>query len=378
MGEITAMATIASATARFHACDHSKHWRTPPLTGYSPYLRIVQQILTLQVACFRGNQERNLKEIEEGGELKYEVLFCGSQPVGVVVYQKGYIFKVQNLEVREDDLCHAALLIDRVKGLAQRNYSARIELTLSGEPKKIIGLLQKKDFGAQSVLKNIYKPGVNEIIFGHKVTREEVESLLVEVREETSAPESRFPEKSKAKRKKGSELEEEEGSAGPPSKKRGTETDYQKDREASNFDPREERRARRERVASQSMSHEPPTPKLALYRTNLKQKDIDQIKSGEKTIEVKIECGVFLKYKPGDLVQFSDKKAQADGVLCTIVSIRKYPSFEELFQQEDFKKCLPDAQSLEDAVSVYHAIPGSVKKAVRFGVIAIEFRKKPA
>jgi len=126
------------------------------------------------------------------------------------------------------------------------------------------------------------------------------------------------------------------------------------------------------------VSPEPPTPNVVVHKTNLKQKDIDQIKSGEKTIEGRINCGIFLRYKPGDQVRFSDKKAPEDGVLCTISAIRQYLSFEDLLQQEGFEKCLPDVGSLEDAVSFYNAIAGSVKKVAKYGVMAMELLKSPS
>ncbi len=142
------MAIIASTTARPHACDHSKYWLTPSLTGDSRYLNIVQQVLTQQVAPFCGNQERNLKEIKEGGEWKYEVLFYDDWPVGLVVYRRaGCILEVKNLEAKEDGAStasHATFLINRVKALAPENLSIRICLTVSGGSPKITEFLPKE------------------------------------------------------------------------------------------------------------------------------------------------------------------------------------------------------------------------------------------
>ena len=101
----------------------------------------------------------------------------------------------------------------------------------------------------------------------------------------------------------------------------------------------------------------------------LKQQYLLQIKSGLKTIEGRISSGQILGYRAGQRIKFFN---QQTSVICQIKAIRKYKGFPEMLAAEGFQKCLTDVRTLEQAVSVYHAIPSYQERAARSGVAAIE------
>lgn len=115
------------------------------------------------------------------------------------------------------------------------------------------------------------------------------------------------------------------------------------------------------------------------HQMNLKEKYLHQIKIGQKTIEGRIFSGKVLQMRPGDVVQFNSLQNTEDHVECHISAIEKYTSFEEMLSQCGYQNCLPDVNSLQEAINVYHQFPQYFERAKESGVAAIHFRleKKP-
>jgi ASC-1-like (ASCH) protein len=111
------------------------------------------------------------------------------------------------------------------------------------------------------------------------------------------------------------------------------------------------------------------------HQTTLKKQYIKLIQSGQKTIEGRINSGMFKAFREGDRVRFFYTQSPHDDALCLIKKVTRYKSFDEMLRAEGFKKCLPDVYSLDAAVRVYDNIPGYAEKARQFGVLAIEIEK---
>lgn len=97
------------------------------------------------------------------------------------------------------------------------------------------------------------------------------------------------------------------------------------------------------------------------------------IKNGQKTVEGRINNGLFARLVPGEILRFFCGTEQ---VLCTITAIKKYPSFAKMLELEGVKPCLPNVHSLEAGVKIYDAIPHYAEKAKRFGVLAIHIKRE--
>ena len=124
-----------------------------------------------------------------------------------------------------------------------------------------------------------------------------------------------------------------------------------------------------------------PTMTPKIHSATLMRKYILQIRDGvrgvdrvlrKKTIEGRINSGMFLNFKVNDLVRFFYYTDPRDDVVCRITKIVKYSCFREMLSGEGVQNCLADVSNLEDAVRIYDNIPGYREKAARFGVLAIQ------
>ena len=103
----------------------------------------------------------------------------------------------------------------------------------------------------------------------------------------------------------------------------------------------------------------------------LKKIYVNQIKRGDKTIEGRINSGMFNKLKAGDKLRFFYFQNQQDDAICKIKNIKFYNSFSEMLNNEDYRKCIPDAYDKESAIRAYDSIPGYIERAKKSGVLAL-------
>lgn len=101
------------------------------------------------------------------------------------------------------------------------------------------------------------------------------------------------------------------------------------------------------------------------------QQFIHPIRSGAKTIEGRINAGNPATFKVGDKIRFLCPPNEADDVHCTIVKIEPFASFREMLEKTNFTYCIPSSNTLEEALAVYHSIPGYKERAKEHGVLAI-------
>lgn len=101
------------------------------------------------------------------------------------------------------------------------------------------------------------------------------------------------------------------------------------------------------------------------------QQFIEPIRNGDKSIEGRIHSGKPATFKSGDTIRFICPSNENDEVFCTIAKIESYSSFREMLEKTDYKKCIPSASTLEEALTVYHSIPDYKERAKEHGVLAI-------
>jgi ASC-1-like (ASCH) protein len=147
-------------------------------------------------------------------------------------------------------------------------------------------------------------------------------------------------------------------------RKRGREDDEE---EAAQPGPAHvDKRERKEPSKPVQFRQERELPPLGV---TLKKMYIHQIRSGVKTIEGRINSGMFQNVQVGRLMRFFYFSDQSDDVVCRITKVAKYKSFTDMLQIEGFRQCVNEARDLTQAIQIYDGIPGYREKAQRFGVI---------
>jgi ASC-1-like (ASCH) protein len=103
------------------------------------------------------------------------------------------------------------------------------------------------------------------------------------------------------------------------------------------------------------------------YEVKVKEPYFTYIKNGTKKVEGRLNKGEFLEMRVGDLIL-------TNGILMLeILNISIYKTFREMIQQEGIKNVIPDANSLDEAESVYYNFYTKTEEE-KFGVIAIQIK----
>jgi len=107
-----------------------------------------------------------------------------------------------------------------------------------------------------------------------------------------------------------------------------------------------------------------------LYKSHRVESYFDFIKNEIKTIEGRIKKGLYRELKVGDEIQIFNIE-ELESVRALVKDIRNYDSFEELLNNEEIKKVLPNVDSVDEGVVVYREFYTEDQEK-EFGVIAIE------
>ncbi|MBN1585714.1 GNAT family N-acetyltransferase [Candidatus Uhrbacteria bacterium] len=109
-----------------------------------------------------------------------------------------------------------------------------------------------------------------------------------------------------------------------------------------------------------------------LRTIRVKKRFFDFIKSGEKTLEVRVGYDTIRGIKKGENIRFLTYE---ESLIVKVIDKREYPSFKETLKNEPFGKIVPDADSATTAFGILKSFYGDQKEAL--GVIVIEFRTFP-
>jgi ASC-1-like (ASCH) protein/ribosomal protein S18 acetylase RimI-like enzyme len=106
------------------------------------------------------------------------------------------------------------------------------------------------------------------------------------------------------------------------------------------------------------------------YVRNLRIRDhyLQMIKEGRKTLEIRVAYEHLKSIKAGDVLRLLSSK---DEVMCDVLGVRTYPSFERMLARERSSRALPDVKPGE-ALRRLRGIYPRAKE--RLGVIVIELR----
>lgn len=109
---------------------------------------------------------------------------------------------------------------------------------------------------------------------------------------------------------------------------------------------------------------------------------LDDIITGRKTVEGRLNKGKFAEYTVGDTVSLRRDIRGDDGILrdgtpgatvVEVVAIRTYPDFLSMVTAEGFLNVIPSAASAQEAADEYNRYY-SAKDQKRYGVLAIQVR----
>jgi len=103
--------------------------------------------------------------------------------------------------------------------------------------------------------------------------------------------------------------------------------------------------------------------------------------AGDKDIEGRLRWKKFLNVKVGDVISlredlYDENHQEVDTVarhvaVC-VKEVIDYPGFRQMLEELGFRRAIPDAETIEDAVAVYHRFYAPEQEAA-YGVRAIVF-----
>lgn len=119
----------------------------------------------------------------------------------------------------------------------------------------------------------------------------------------------------------------------------------------------------------------PPRSGPGPLQVTLRKIYIHAIRDGRKTVEGRVNGGMFKNLSVGRTMRFFYFANTQDDVVCRVVRINQYPSFRKMVEMEDYRACVPEATSVDHAALLYERIPGYAEKAQQHGVLAIHIEK---
>lgn len=108
-----------------------------------------------------------------------------------------------------------------------------------------------------------------------------------------------------------------------------------------------------------------------MHKLNVKEKYYNLLKSGKKTIELRLFDDKRKKIKVGDYIEFSNCSDANDNFSAQVVNLHRADSFIELCQKIDCQKAgFSNNNELINALEEFY----SQEKQKEFGVVGIEIK----
>lgn len=110
-----------------------------------------------------------------------------------------------------------------------------------------------------------------------------------------------------------------------------------------------------------------------LHKMRLNSGPFEKIKSGRKTIELRLNDEKRSKVQVGDFIEFSHIDKPELKIQVRVTALHHFDSFKELFSELPEEKCgfKPDEPIADDHMDEYYPI----EKQEKYGALGIEFRK---
>ena len=111
-------------------------------------------------------------------------------------------------------------------------------------------------------------------------------------------------------------------------------------------------------------------PKSDYYLSIISTKQhpyIELITEGKKKAEGRVYSEKIRKFSANKTLCLYNKVSY---VLCRIISLNVYKTFEEMLHQEGISNMLPFTDSFDEAIKIYNSFPGS-ERVKTYGAVAI-------
>lgn len=395
--------------------------------GREDRLEIVREFFNRVLHPLYGSQASALGKIEsDDSDRTCRLLYADDVPVGVIVFKKalsdeysGYGI-TKSLQIKTLALLdskkfsgkgYGSILLDKVLEVARDLRAQTIHVTISETQVDSLNFFKKKNFFSIHTFDGLYKPSIKEQLLSRRLLeapaalgdaeRKEADSWTAD----HSGKKRRATDDIDGNAKKLKSKDDKGSSATAPASSGaaiGTSADVAGGRPAGSHHSEDDRRspsrpgeaAVKTPVDRGAPSREPaaaaPRAFYAASRhssgfssrpleATLRKLYLDMIKLGIKTIEGRIDAGMFrfTNLKIGQSIRFFyTNPSGRDEVTCEITDIKRYASFAEMLRNEGYKPCVPNAKSMDDAVNIYNNIPGYAARAAQSGVLAIHIKKK--
>lgn len=107
-----------------------------------------------------------------------------------------------------------------------------------------------------------------------------------------------------------------------------------------------------------------------MHKYHLKHLPFELIKSGQKTIEGRLNKNSFKKIKVDDIINFINQNQE---IFVKVIDIKEYSSFLEMLKSEDINKVTPLSNSIEDSLKIYRNCYNQVNEN-KYGVLALKIK----
>lgn len=106
------------------------------------------------------------------------------------------------------------------------------------------------------------------------------------------------------------------------------------------------------------------------YVMNVSEPWFTLIKLGIKSVEGRLNKGVFKNIKVNDVIEWKNNNLGDRNVLTKVISKNIYSSFKEYLEKETLEKCLPSFNSIDKGTDVYYKYY-TKQDEQQYGVVAI-------
>ena len=307
-----------------------------------------------------GNQTSALEKIGAGHDRLCEGLYVDNQLQGMLVYKKQITPNDKSLEIKTLALINpnnqsgrglGSVLFERAMAVASQRQATHLALTVSSKKPDALGFFRKKGFQITESIQDRYSVGAVEHTLSYKLPA--LQHTIAHT--SSSARVMPIPTPVPGARR--------DNAANDSNSRKRHHSDIE--------DRREDRRFVAPTYHNRNTEYRGRffESRAKQHQCNLRNQYIQLIARGQKTYEGRVDTNYFRDYNVGDTVTWSAGPNQQ--VTTKITDRRKYASFEAMLSDIGYQKMVPDARSLEHAVSIYNNIPGYREKAARFGVIAM-------
>lgn len=108
------------------------------------------------------------------------------------------------------------------------------------------------------------------------------------------------------------------------------------------------------------------------HTMKLNPQPFEMIKSGEKTIELRLNDEKRRRIKPGDEIVFENTTYAGSFITARVTALHRFRSFDELYASLDLLKCGYSADDIESAQPEDMTMYYSAEQQKKYGVVGIE------